>query len=207
MWKLRLWWWWCLTAPNSPGVSSLAKPTGNWSTTQLCYFPTRGSSPGASIHHDQPAADQPWTCAPYVLKRRRIQPKDASQSICGFGISRGELQSAQRGACKRGWHGGCQRRRSKALVRRRPVSQGGGCILPTATTLLVTVSLTGLVGCHAHTLMATFQSCFKLLKELVFFSVRRASMAQRETRASTGGDMNNHEIRVNQWALPFSQLP
>lgn len=56
----------------------------------------------------------------------------------------------------------------------------------------------GFIGCHAHTLMATFQSCFKLLKELVFFSVRRASMAQRETRASTGGDMNNHEIRVNQ---------
>lgn len=75
------------TAPVLPG---LAKPVaGPWS------------------RHGRPQ-DRPGTCASGLLKeeRGRMQPKDAWQPICVFGISRGELQERAAWGVQRGWHGG-----------------------------------------------------------------------------------------------------
>lgn len=91
-----------------------------------------------------------------VLKRRRIQPKDASQLISVFSISCGEHQSAKCGACRGGGMEGVMPAppaqeikasaaaaalpASKALVPHRPVSQRGGCFLPTASMVVLTIS-------------------------------------------------------------------
>lgn len=50
----------------------------------------------------------------------------------------------------------------------------------------------------AHALTVTFHSRSKLFMVPVLSSFRRASMAQPEPRASTGWDVNNHEIGLKQ---------
>lgn len=204
MWKLRLWWRWRLAAPNRPGGSSFSK------AHQIFYFPTRRSPPHTHTHthplsrHDR-LRDRPWTCARYapgLFKEKEDSAKRclAVKSVC-LAWAVASFKSAQRGACRGGGTEGvvpappaqeikaavaaaalCA---SKALVRRRPVSQGG-CILPTATTWVVPASLTLLVW-YPRFIHVSNPPC-----NLGCF--RRAPVAQTETRASTSWDVNNHEV-------------